>query len=283
MSVPSELNKVTNDLLLKYDENFNKLYNKKNVLNTGIMNKEELIFQNLMASDYKDKIIQSLKVLVVILILFAGLVIGFSLQKIQLKVFLVLSLLLFLIYMFILYYYIYHKPKVDLALISYRTAKKMQEWSESTIVKNTPKYQCPVNCPPKEFSGINSSEYAIQPYESPILDKQSSENVWLYGDQSMNLYNGSFKKPGDLTYTQQELEKIRPKPFFGGINERGATYYSCVWDGSSGSIGIPMNSKKDLFTTIPCAEMEGYKQKGRYICTGDPSTYSSNSANCSRV
>ncbi len=281
MSNPNELNKVTNDLLLKYDESFNKLYNKKNVLNTGIMNKEELIFQNLMASDYKDKIIQSLKVLVVILILFAGLVIGFSLKKIELKVFLVLTILLFLIYMFILYYYIYHKPKVDLALISYRTAKKMQEWSESTIVKNTPKYQCPTNCPPIEISGTNLSDNAIKPYQSPILNKQSSENVWLYGDQSMNLYNGSFEKPGDLTYTQRELEKIRPKPFFGGINERGATYYSCVWDGSSGSTGIPMNSKKDLFTTIPCKEMEGYKQDGRFICTGDPASY--NTTNCSRV
>ncbi len=278
----NDLNSVTNDLLIKYDDNFNKLYDKKNILSTGIMNKEELIFQNLMDSDYKDKIIQSLKVLVVILILFAGLVIGFSLQKIQLKPFLVLTILLFLIYMFILYYYIYHKPKVDLALISYRTAKKMQEWSESTIVKNTPEYQCPVNCPPIDISGTSTPDDGIKPYPSPILNKQSSENVWLNGDKSMNLYNGSFEKPGNLEYSGIELKAIRPQPFFGGINERGATYYSCVWDGLDGSIGIPMNNnKKNLFTTIPCNEMEGYKQKGRYICTGEPSTY--NTTNCQLV
>lgn len=280
----TDLNNVTNDLLLKYDENFNKLYDKRNVLNTGVMNKEELIFQNLMDSDYKDKIIQSLKVLVVILILFAGLVIGFSLKKIELKPFLVLTLILFLIYMFILYYYIYHKPKVDLALISYRTGKKMQEWSQSTIVQNTPKYQCPVNCPPNEVSGMSGLTDGIKPYPSPILNKQSSENVWLYGDKSMNLYNGSLEKPGNLSYTRVDLETIRPQPFFGGINERGATYYSCVWDGPEGSTGIPMTSKQKLFTTIPCKEMEGYKQEGRYICSGDPTLYGpENTANCSRV
>lgn len=279
----TDLNGVTNDLLLKYDENFNKLYNKKNVLNTGIMNKEEIIFQNLMDSDYKDKIIQSLKVLVVILIIFSGLVTGFSLKKIELKPFLVLSLLLFLIYMFILYYYIYYKPKVDLALISYRTGKKMQEWSQSTIVQNTPKYQCPVNCPPIELSGMSGLSDSIKPYPSPILNKQSSENVWLNGDKSMNLYNGKFEKPGNLSYTEEELRKIRPQPFFGGINERGATYYSCVWDGPSDSTGIPMTSKQKLFTTIPCNEMEGYKQDGRFICTGDGTYEPNNTANCSRV
>jgi hypothetical protein len=38
----SILNNVTNDLILKYDKNFNELYNKKLSINSSIMNKEEL-------------------------------------------------------------------------------------------------------------------------------------------------------------------------------------------------------------------------------------------------
>ena len=39
----NNLNDITNELLLKYDDKFNDLYNKKIYLNSSIMNKEELI------------------------------------------------------------------------------------------------------------------------------------------------------------------------------------------------------------------------------------------------
>ena len=45
-SSTTTLNHVTDQLLIKYDNQFNKLYQTSDVLNQGITNKEELIVQN---------------------------------------------------------------------------------------------------------------------------------------------------------------------------------------------------------------------------------------------
>jgi bifunctional ADP-heptose synthase (sugar kinase/adenylyltransferase) len=48
------LNSVTNDLLLKYDENFNELYDKILSLNTSITNKEEILVKERLEMKIKD-------------------------------------------------------------------------------------------------------------------------------------------------------------------------------------------------------------------------------------
>ena len=81
------LNNVTNQLLLKYDKNFQKYYQASDVLNQGIMNKEELILKNLQENERKDKIIRILNVTIVFVILAAILFSAHALQKIQNKQF----------------------------------------------------------------------------------------------------------------------------------------------------------------------------------------------------
>ena len=41
----ASLNNITNELILKYDENFNELYDKSVSMNSTITNKEEIIYK----------------------------------------------------------------------------------------------------------------------------------------------------------------------------------------------------------------------------------------------
>ena len=75
------LNNITNKLLLKYDSDFQHKYNTTNDLNSGIMNKEELIKMNIDGSHQKDKIISCLKYGIVFLIIFSITFVLFGMKK----------------------------------------------------------------------------------------------------------------------------------------------------------------------------------------------------------
>jgi hypothetical protein len=268
------LNNITNKLLLKYDSDFQHKYNTTNDLNSGIMNKEELIKMNIDGSHQKDKIISCLKYGIVFLILFSITFVLFGMKKIPLKLFIILTIFYILSYVFVIYYYVIYTTKVDFALLSYQTGRSMVELGTSVIP--TDKYSCPVDCEEIDSgdsgdSDNNSISYQdIIPYPRPVLNSQSSANVWLEGDKSMNLYNGKFKSPTNLpVYSETDLKMIEPQPFFHGVSQNGATYYECKWNHSSQDTGIPMKGvSNQIVSTIPCSNMQGYKHMGTYICTG---------------
>ncbi len=290
------LNNTTNQLLLKYDDNFNKLYNSADILNQGIMNKEELIYKNLEAIDKKDKMIDGLYYTIFFVFVAGILFIVNAIGKLPKKLLMILLLVLFLIYIFIIYYYVVYDEKVNIALQSAQTGLTMKSWLESLFAGGAPPYKCPGGCVndesgSDEYSGdddYSGNEPAdpnkVTPYPTVILNKQSSANVWLEGDKSMNLYNAKFINPpifrkGDY-YSKEELNTIQPQPWFRSINPNGATYYQCEFDGAYPKLttgarnmnkgnGIPMIGKESVFSTIPCTEMQGYTQTGKYICSAD--------------
>ena len=272
---PDTLHNITNRLLLKYDSDFQHKYDIANDLNSGIMNKEKLIQLNLDSSERNDVLISCLTYALGFIVLFCITFILFGIQKIPLKLFIILTILYILIYIFIIYYYVIYPTKVNLALLSYQTGISMAKSAASIIP--TDKYSCPVDC--EEIESNDSSNETtddsisyenVIPYPRPILNSQSSANVWLEGDKSMNLYNGTFKSPKNLpVYTETDLKMIEPQPFFHGVSPNGATYYECKWNHPAQDTGIPMKGvPNDIISTIPCSNMQGYKHKGTYICTG---------------
>jgi hypothetical protein len=300
-SSKTSLNDVTNQLLLKYDGQFDKLYNTSDQLNQGITNKEELIVQNMQSEEIKDKTIQGLYYLFPFLITIAIIWILQAKEKLKFKLALLLTILLIIIYIIILYYYIIWEAKKNIAIQSANTGLNMKSWIESIFVETPSDYSCPDDCIQEisgEISGDESADGTVTPYSSVILDRQSSENVWLHGDRSLNLYNAKFKQPPYLRkgnyYTEEELKQIKPQPWFQGISPNGATYYECQYEGAfpKGSLkarniyrdnGIPMIGKQNVFSTIPCHQMSGYQQKGKYICNTNYELKQLNRKRCRRV
>lgn len=282
------LNSVTNQLLLKYDSQFNKLYDTSDQLNQGITNKEEIIIQNLQYEESKDKMIDSLYALIPFIIMIGIIWIVYGMGKLPIKSAFGISVLLLLFYIFYINIYVYHNAGKNALIQSSNTGSTTKSWFESIFVGQGDDYTCPADCI-NEISGEISGSTdpsdpdnsQVVPYPTVILDKQSSENVWLHGNQSLNLYNAKFIKPSYLQkgdyYSQEELNTIQPQPWFKKISPNGATYYKCQYDGAfpRGSVkarnayrgnGIPMLGKEEVFSTIPCDQMSGYKEKGRFIC-----------------
>jgi hypothetical protein len=257
------LNNVTNQLLLKYDKNFQKYYQASDVLNQGIMNKEELILKNLQEDERKNKMIRILNVTIAFVILAFFLFSAHALQKIQNKQLWIGLTLLFLFYLFYIYFKILYESKINLALLSYQTGQSMKAFGEGILAGSVPNYQCPTGCELSgndEISGSSSNNFPddLNYPAIPILDRQSSQNVWLDGNQ----------------------------PWFRKINPKGATYYQCEYDGPLGSgyeRGIPMIGKEKVFSTIPCTEMKNYKQLGRYICMADTALTELDATKCTSV
>lgn len=287
----TSLNSVTNQLLLKYDSQFNKLYDTSNQLNQGITNKEEIIIQNLQYEESKDKIIDSLNAFIPFSMIIGIIWIIYGIGKLPVKSAFGMSVVILLIYIFYINIYVYHNAGKNALIQSSNTGSTMKSWFDSIFVGKGDDYTCPGDCI-NEISGeISGSTDPTDPdnsqvvaYPTVILDKQSSENVWLHGDRSLNLYNAKFIKPSYLQkgdyYSQEELNTIQPQPWFRKISPNGATYYKCQYDGAfpRGSVkarnayggnGIPMLGKEEVFSTIPCDQMSGYKEKGKFICNSN--------------
>ncbi len=261
----TSLNNITNQLLLKYDDNFNSLYTKSTNLDRAIMNKEELIFQNMDYSDRNTKAIYVLYYTIGLTIIYFLLFTLHATNRITTKLLWVVVLILFLFYLLIIYYRVIYESNVNLALLSYETGKAIKN-IPNTVGSST-SYKCPT-CPGSTGNGGSSTGDAGN---NIILDKQSSENVWLYGDKAMNINNSTFSGVDINDYYSGAIG-VDPKPFFQGISKLGATYYKCDMKApranADNGIGI-QGFVKSTFSTIPCTEMNGFEETAKYICTGN--------------
>ena len=97
----TNLNNITNQLILNYDQRFNKNYNKIVEINSSIVNKEELIIKENQELQRKEIIISLLKISIYFIFLFGILLIVHALKKIDLKKLIIMSVLLFIIYLIV--------------------------------------------------------------------------------------------------------------------------------------------------------------------------------------
>jgi hypothetical protein len=257
---------ITNDLILKYDENFNELYEKIVNINSSIMNKEELIIKENNEIEYKNINIKKLQLSIILIILFGILLILYGTNKITLIRFILLSISLFIIYLGMFYsiskYINLHKIEVD--MVNYINNNLMKDLN----------YKCPKICKNSSNSNtyINNSNILVK--EETTLDIDPQLNVWKYGDIPVDGYT-STKLPGSNFYNSpvnipnyyNPLNE--PKSSFGTTYPK-STYYQCEWlGGTSNTNGLP-NNNGNKYSTIPCNFRQNYQETGRYICPSDP-------------
>lgn len=277
MSENESLNDITNELLLKYDDKFNSLYDKKLFLNSSIMNKEELI--NKMNDEIynKDINIVKLKYAAFFIIIYCILFILYGMNKINIKALLGIYLILLLIYLYIInfaIYYIYDVPGID------KSYNKMKvDLLDYVDNKYLNAYTCPADC-----SNNNETEEAgetIYGYLQPTLKTDPQLNVWRFGDIPTDVWTSN-TKPAKMFYknyknipnynaTIEEELANQPKPFF-GTNYPRSTYYKCEWKGGEkNNISMP-SIEPNKYSSIPCSYRPNFIENGKYICKENPNT-----------
>ena len=278
MSQDDSLNDITNELLLKYDDNFNSLYNKKLFLNSSIMNKEELI--NKINDEIYNKEINIVKLnyAVVLIILYSILFIGYGMKKINIKALLGLYVILLLIYLYIVNYAIYYKLDIAGVEKSYNKMKvKMSEYIDNKIA-NGDNYKCPADC---NLIEQEQGGDTILGYHQATLRTDPQLDVWQYGDIPMDVWTSESKQakmfyknykdiPNYNATIEEELANA-PKPFF-GTNFPRSTYYKCQWNGGQrNNVSMPSIEKTE-YSSIPCSYRPNFTENGKYICKENPNT-----------
>ena len=238
------LNSVTNDLLLKYDENFNELYDKILSLNASITNKEEILVKERLEMKIKDINIEYLYSFIIFVLLLCPLLIAHATNKIdttKLIVSIILLLLLLLLYCYMLY-----KRSIQTPSFIKKALVNMVDLSNSVVsqaFKNP--YTCPADCPAiatDEESVPTSDNFGSNITIAPTLNTDPQNNVWKDGD-------GQYIKPS---------------------NGKSLTYYECKWlGGDINGNSLPIQDKNQ-YSTIPCTYKQNYTQVNKLICDDDP-------------
>jgi len=279
MSKVDNLNDVTNELLLEYDEKFNKLYNKKVFLNSSIMNKEEIITK-LNNEIYNKHInIVKLKYTLGFVVIYCILFLAYGMNKLDFKKLLIIYIILFLIYLVVVNYAIYYIFNIDGMFKTYNKLKvKMSEHIDKIYDESNP-YSCPSDC--SVIDEEVSRGDTIYGYKQPTLRTDPQLDVWQYGDIPTDLYT-SKSKPASKFYinykdipnynaTIQEELANEPKPSF-GTNFPRTTYYKCHWNGGMrNNVSMP-NPERLKYSSIPCSYRPNFTEDGRYICKENPNT-----------
>jgi hypothetical protein len=250
----SSLDEVTNRLIINYDQNFNELYDKILVLNSSIMNKEEILAKERLEMGNKDLNIEYLNSILVFIILFSLLLFAHALKKIDTGK-LIIGTILLLLLLFLVCYYLY-KRSLDLPNYMKNAFVKMDDFYESALHKLVENpYKCPAECPTKNSEPIDSEDLSINGNVSPTLITDPQDNVWQDG-----------------TFYEPFISSV--------ITDKQLTYYDCKWlGGTINGNSLPIQDKKK-YSTIPCNYKENYTQVKKLICKDDPNIKGDNSDNC---
>lgn len=276
----SILNNVTNDLILKYDENFNELYNKKLGINSAIMNKEELIIKENDEITIKSNTLIILQYTNIAIILFGVLLITYGLGRIDMKKLLISTIVLIIIYVLVIIFTIYIRVTSQNALKNIQGVKvQMAEYIDTVIAGNL-NYKCPTKCSANPTISNNNT---ISGYVQPTLKTDSQLDVWQYGDMPTDLYTSPenpaskfYKNYSDMpNYRTTNKEKMynNPYPFF-DTTFPSSTYYKCQWNGGASNNGDLPNVENNKYSSIPCSYRPNFTEVERYICTKNPNNLS---------
>lgn len=285
MSGSSNVNNITNELLLKYDQKFNELYNKKVHIDSSIMNKEELIIKENDEIQNKEVNVNILQYTVILIILFGVLLILNSLNQLPITQVIIYTIVLFFVYLFFIYFTVYRKIsgyQVNKAIKNLKV--EMTEYANSVIGNTIDPYKCPTKCSINSANPPPSS--LIQGYQQPTLNIDPQANVWQYGDIPVDLYTSKntpgsdfYANPKNIPNYRNTLEEDmgdEPRSTFGTTYPH-STYYKCEWLGGNNT-GLP-NIETKTYSSIPCSYRENYEETGRYICSKNPNNLSSSDFN----
>ena len=269
MSGYSDLNDVTNDLIIKYDQKFNNTYNKIQNISSSIMSKEELIVKEDDDMKSKDTTIMALEILVVFIFLFAGLLLAYGMKTFTLSNFIYYTIGLIILYTIVTYYYVY----TYIYGVSFSDKLKALEIQMKNYENNSLEedYTCPTSCPAVSTPPPTST--TITGYETPTLRTDSQLDVWQYGELPPDLYT-STKNPGKKFYNNPKgipnYENNNGEKPLVGTTYPTSTYYQCKWLGGNTNNGGLPNIEKNKYSSIPCDFRPNYEEVGRYVCLKDP-------------
>ena len=277
---PNDLNNITNNLILKYDEKFNQLYDKKVLLDSSITNKEEIIIKINEEIFNKETKISVLQYTVILVILICLLLIANAMGKIDMKNLIIISIVLFGIYLSIIYFVVYNKVSNYTIGKNFRKLRMdMRNYVDNQIDELTP-YTCPMECPANSETVEDAS--SLHGIAQPTLRIDPQVDVWKYGDIPISAYTSN-ETPGSNFYVTpknipnyrddpREIAQNEPKPFFGGPKEV-LTYYKCDWMGGDRNGDLP-NFESNRYSSIPCDYRPNFTESGRFICTKNPNNLS---------
>jgi hypothetical protein len=273
----TDLNKITNDLLLKYDEKFNEKYNEIVQLNSSIMNKEEIIRKENDELFSKERTIQLLQTTILFVFLLSISFLLFTVKMYSKNFFITLVVIIIFICLF-LYYRIYHHiNRKEIENVIGNIHVNMKDFVQEIGLGHN--YQCPVSCPPKSnHSPIYGS---ISTMNQPTLNIDPQTNVWKYGDIPESNYTSTVVPGNDFYVSPKNIPNYRsnptptsedlPAPSFGTTSPM-LTYYECQWLGgdseSEHNNGLP--NVESQYSSIPCSYRQNVTEKNRYICKDDP-------------
>ena len=283
------LNNVTNDLILKYDENFNQLYDKKLGINSSIMNKEELIIKENDEINIKNNTLTILQYTNIAIILFGVLLIRYGLGSFDMKQLLIYTTILIIIYVLVIIFTIYIHITSQNVIKNINGVKVQMGEYIDTVIADKLDYSCPATCTNNPTVSANT----ILGYAQPTLRTDPQLDVWQYGDIPTDLYT-SPKTPGSKFYSNQNIPNYRstleeqtqdmPQQFFNSTYP-SSTYYQCQWNGGASNNGDLPNVENNKYSSIPCSYRPNFTETARYICTKNPNNLSDTEfkGSCSNV
>jgi hypothetical protein len=285
------LNNVTNDLILKYDDKFNELYDKKINIDSSIMNKEELLIKENDEIYVKNNTLSILQYTNIAIIVFGVILITYGMGKIDYKKFIQFTIILIVVYILVILFTSYIYLTSENLVKNINGVKVEMAKYVDTVIADELNLTCPSTCIVNPDVSPGST---ILSYEQPTLRTDPQLNVWQYGDIPENLYT-SPKTPASAFYSnysdivnyRQTLEEEmgnEPKPFF-NTTYPSSTYYRCKWNGGNTNNGGLPNVENIKFSSIPCSYRPNFTEEARYICTKDPNKLSESDFNkvCNNV
>ncbi len=280
----TNLDTVTNALLLKMDDNFNRLYDKSLNANHSVMNKEELLKQINLEIGNKDNTIVQLQLFVFFAFLIMILCVMNAMGKLKGSALIGAIIALLVLYSIIIYLNLYKITSVNALDIFRALREARREWKQERRKENADEYvgswTCPAECPPlgtaeEEGGAPVYSDYVTM--KGATLRTDSQKNVWERGDVPVDIFTTPqyhkdiYNNPKVLPVfieNEQQAKTNNPGPQFRGLKEKGMTYYECKWMGGKTS-GLPFQ-EKDKYSSIPCDYRPNFKELNRYICTKNP-------------
>jgi Predicted membrane protein (DUF2207) len=265
-STSNDSAEIAQKLSLKYDDVFNKNYDKVNKLTSQISTNDDLIRtynQDNFKIDIQNAVLQIIAVATVIIFV-AVLLFKFGLFGSATLLMTIIASIVVLAMLFIYFTYYSSDYNAYLDRISRDTGKKMENQDEPT--------KDDLNCDLYEDEGgatIRSTSTEILNYDvsskNALLKSDSDYNVWLDGDhKSSNKINENTTRYVDSKYG----EDVKGK--FNSISPDAATYYDCRFKGADFN-GDPL--KKDILkTTVPCKYFIDYEEVGKYTKSGSTFT-----------
>jgi hypothetical protein len=254
-------NKITNNLIMKYDQSFDQLYDRLTNMNNSIITKESYI-KKITDEIYNKEtniLILYYSIFVALLILIVVVLNGYKILSFGISIGIIIGFIV------IISAYLYFKIRnLNYSYYFNQKLKNLKIDMNDYFIENKDK-KCPSACTykPKKKTRRSMSQYLIDdeemiysnelPYNSTAtLNIDDQTNVWEFGNGSKDN-----KYKSDALYgSDNEIRKFNK-------GKNGLTYYECQWIGKNDD-SLP--NKEVRYSSIPCSYRQNFEEINRYIC-----------------